>query len=214
MFGILVVAGHPGPHGGCGEFHQLQQFLFPVGLVADDVDLANFGNTAFHHIKAHCDPVALQLGHSGLDRYRVFAACHINTLEFVFRFIQRRLVKNTAFGKTDKFQVVAQLVLGDILDAVDFDTGDGRTFAQYDDQHALLNLEADIGKKTGGKHGSYGGGRLVIVQSITHLDGKITEYRSSLGALYPLDTNIFHHKGLNRNNGRDVQQRDQARQFE
>ena len=59
------------------------------GVVADDIDLFDFGSFAFYHVKTERNTIALQFRDVSIDCHRVFATRHILALEFLHSLVQR-----------------------------------------------------------------------------------------------------------------------------
>ena len=158
---------------------------------ADQIDLLDFGDFAFNHVEHNTDAVALQLGDSRRDGDTIFSARHILSFQFLGRLVQRAFIKNPRFGQPREFHAFLELVLGKILGAIDFDTGDRRPFQHLHDQHAAIDLQLHILEKARGIQGAYRGSGLRVVQSVADLDRQVTEHRARFGALYALDANVL-----------------------
>ena len=158
---------------------------------ADDVDLTDFRVIAFVHIECDVDAVALQRRHHGFHRHAVLPGRDIFALELVLGLFQRRTVENAPLHQTHIFQVVAQLVLGEALHAIDLDARHGRPFAHQHHQHPLLHFQPHILEKAGGIQRMQCLVRLVVVHRVADLDRQIAEHGAGLGTLDALHANIL-----------------------
>ncbi len=213
LFGILIALAEPAHPVRRAEFHQIQQLGFLVGLIADDVDLLDLGNFAFHHVEHDADAVACHLGDGCRHAHAIFSACHILPFQLLRGFVQRALVEDMSFGQAGIFHVVFELVLGKVLHAVDLDAGYRRTLAHQHDQHALLDFQAHILEKAGSVQGANRRSSLLVVHGIAHFDRQITEHRAGFGTLDTLDANILDGEWLDRPSGGHEKQCKQSRQF-
>ena len=198
MLGILVVLGEEAQPGRRAELHQVQEIRFRVGLVADDIDLPDFGCIAFHDVEHDAHAVALQLSHFGCNRHTVFAARHILKLQILNGFFQCAFIEDTRLGKTCKFHIVFELVFGKILDAINLYAGNGRALAHQHDQHTLFDFEADIFEKPRPVQGMDRSLCLFVIHRVADLDRQIAEHRARLGALYAFNAYVLDGKRRDR----------------
>ena len=198
MLGILVAAAEPAEPSGRAELHQIEQLFLFIGLIAHQIDLLDLGDFTFHHIEHDTDTIALQFSDGSRHRDAIFSPRNVLALQLLGGFIQRALVEDACFGQPRIFHIILELILGEILDPVDFDTRDGRTLAHLHDQYAPLDFQQHILEKAGGIQGVNRGSGLLIIHHVADFDGQITEYRTGFGTLYAFDADIPDSERLDR----------------
>ena len=133
--------------------------------------------------------------------------------QLLFRLFQHRLVKDAPLGQPHQLEIIQQLRLGEILDSVQLDTGDGRPLLHPHHQHSLVGKKLHILEKSGGEQGVQRRRGTLVRHRVTHFQRQIAEHRSGFGALDPLHPNVFHHERLARRGGSAKKERPYARQF-
>ncbi len=191
MLGILVVLGKPGKHAWRGELHDIEQLIFRINLVADDVDATNFGSITFLDVESHSYAVALHILDGCFHFHGILAASDILPLQFLHGFVQNRFIQDASLRQPDRFQIFGQLILGEILHAVDFNTGHCRSFLDYHNQYALLDIQPDVLEKTGGEKRMQRSGCALVIQRIAYLYRQVAEHSTRLGALYTFDADVL-----------------------
>ena len=151
LLGILVVAGQPGQPARVGQGEFVQEIAFFEGLGADDLDLLDARSHAFVDVHGDRHAVAFQLGHLGVDLYRVFALAVILALELLFGLFQHRFIEHARLSQAVVFQGLFQLLAVEFFRAVDVQLGNHRTLGDGDNHHIVFGFDAHIGKKTSGE---------------------------------------------------------------
>jgi hypothetical protein len=146
--------------------------------------------------KRSADAVALQRRDRGLDHRAVEAAPGVLALQLLLGAVEQRLVVDLGLLDPGLLQAVLQVVLGELLRALDLDGGDRRALLHEDDEHVAVGLEAHVGIEPGGVERLDRGRGLVVVDAVADLDRQVGEDGPGFRALYTLDADVADDEGL------------------
>jgi hypothetical protein len=128
----------------------------------------------------------------------VEAAAGVLALQFLLGAVEERLVVDLGFGDARLLEAVLEVVLGELLGALDVDRRDRGTLLDVDDEHVAVALEAHVLVEAGGVERLDGGRGLLVVDAVADFHGEVGEHGARLGALYALDADVADGEGLDR----------------
>ena len=101
-------------------------------------------------------------------------------------------------------------LLVELLQAHEIDVGDDRPLIDDHDDDAVLDLDADVLEQPGGEQGAKRSSALLVGVGVTHAEGKRGEYRTGIGALQALDSDVSQLERFDRPGGTGEQRRGQG----
>ena len=153
--------------------------------------MTDLGNIPLDNVDAHGHAVALEGCCSRRNLVGVAAATDVLALQLLFGLVEQAAVKDLALGKPHRLQPLLQVGFVEFLGTVDFDLGDRRAFLNQNDEHAVVDFDADILEKAGRKQRADCLRGFFIGHRVADLDREIAEYGPRLDALDALDADVL-----------------------
>src|SRR5690348_373058 len=120
---VLVVLGLPRHQVRRAGLEIVADLLVGVGVVAEDVDLADLGGLALADLDVDGDTVAVEPGHVRLDRHVVLAAVVVLPDQLLLHAVDGQPVEGLAFGDAGLLEALLQVVGLDVVVAADVELG-------------------------------------------------------------------------------------------
>src|SRR3569833_1222682 len=148
LLGVLIVLADHRHQGRRPELKHLEQFCGTEVAIANQIDLADFGDFALVDLETDVDAVAFQRFGLAGDLDAVFAAREILAFEFTLHLFEGRTIEDATHNKTKTQQRVSELFGANIFIAGEFDLVDGRPLLDRHHQDITDALQAHIRKNS------------------------------------------------------------------
>jgi hypothetical protein len=128
----------------------------------------------------------------GVDLRGVLAARAVLVLQERLHVLEHRTVESLALRESDVAQALVEVLVLDVLVAVDLEALDGRTFVDHDDQRVAFPAQLDVAEEPGVVQGAHRLAHALRRQRVADVDRQIVVDRSLGHALQAFDADVTH----------------------
>ncbi len=158
--------------------------------------MLNGGYGAFIDVDLQAYSVARLRNNLGVNLGGVTTLGNVLTLQLVTHAFKGCTLENLTFGQTGLFQPLHQVLGGDGLVTLDFDTCNRRALDDVDDEHIAVATQLDILKETGFKQRTGSIDQTTIVRLLAYVQRQCTKDAAGGNPLQAVDTDIGDGEGL------------------
>src|ERR1700692_4662726 len=178
----------------CRDLQLVAQRARADRLVADEVDLADLRARTFSHRKQDLHAVAVDRRDGGRDFRRIETARQVLALEFLFGFVDERLVVRAALRQTYRAQRFCQVVLFELVDPGEIDLRNGGTFLHLHHHDIALRGDLDVTEEARCIKRANCFRGFVVGERVALLDRQVGEYRTGFNALKAVNPDVLHYE--------------------
>src|SRR5690554_6537355 len=163
----------PGPQ---PEIHQVTQLFAVIGIVADNIDIADTALTTFIDRHVDGDAVARQLSDFDIDRGAITTPRGIHFLDTLADSFHGSAGKNTPFDNIGGLHIAADIVRLQYPVAGNIDFADRRAFQHGDQQYTVLARHFDFFEVLRGGNGTDNFSRHAWLHGLANTHRQQTEH--------------------------------------